>query len=253
MGINDSNKTDQFDNEQAQLVHDDVTYQGATETTAQEIDASATAILLNQTNGTQRTQVTDGTNNVAVTADEPVNTAQGLVVRNIPKVRETYSACVENLVVAASATDIFTITGSETKTVYIHKITISGTRTAHNHDVVILNKRSSLNTGGTSTVRTAVPYDSANAAATATVRSYTANPTLGTLVGNIKSTNVSFPVKQPSNAQGNGGANVPWVWEYSDIGQPLILRDNAQQIGINLNGVTVAGSNINITVEWSEE
>ena len=72
-------------------------------------------------------------------------------------------------------------------------------------------------------------------------------------MGNIKSTNVSFPVKTPSNAQGNGGASVPWEWGYSDIGQPLVLRNNTEQVGINLNGVTLAGSNINITIEWSEE
>lgn len=210
-------------------------------------------IETNQTDGTQRTQITDGTNNVAVQSTDPVNGVQGLVVRNIPRVRQTYSATVENLVIATAATDIFTITGSATKTVYIHKITVSGTRTAHNHDVLILNKRSTVNTGGAFTTRTAVTYDSLNATATAVVRAYTANPTLGTLIGNLKSTNVSFPVKTPTNAQGNGGAVVPWVWESTKDGQPITLRGVSQQVGLNMNGVSAAGSNFNITIEWSEE
>jgi hypothetical protein len=253
MGINDSNKTDQFDNEQAQLVHNDVTYQGATETTAQEIDASATAILSNQTNGTQRTQVTDGINNAAVTNDNPVNTAQGLVVRNIPKTRETYGATSLNLSVAATATDIFTITGSASKTIYIHKITVTGNRTAHAQGLVTILKRSTANSGGTSTTRTAVAYDSNNVAATAVVRAYTANPTVGTLVGEIYSRRVSFPVQTPSNAQGNGGAAVPWVWEYSQIGQPITLRGTNQVVSINLNGITIAGGILQCSIEWSEE
>lgn len=218
-----------------------------------DINTNSTTIINNQTNGTQRSQITNGSINADITADNPINTANGLVVRNIPKVRETYSACVVNLVVAGSATDIFTIQGSNTKNIYIHKITVSGTRNVHNHNVVILNKRSSINTGGTSTVITAVPHDSNNAPATATVRSYTANPTLGTLVGNLKSTTVSFPVRQPSNAQGNGGGVNPWIWEYSDIGQPITIRGNTQQVGINLNGTSIPGSNINISIEWSEE
>lgn len=253
MGINDGNKTDQFDNEQAQLVHNDVVYQGATETTAQEIDASTTAILANQTNGTQRSQITNGTINAGITADPPTNTASGLVVRNIPKIRETYGAASGNISVGTTATDVFTITGSASKTVYVHKITVTGNRTAHAHDLVQLIKRSTANTGGTSVTRTAVPYDSNNAAATATIRSYTANPTIGTEVGVIYSRRVSFPVQTPSNAQGNGGSVNPWVWEYSDIGQPITLRGTSEVLAINLNGITITGGILQFSIEWSEE
>ncbi len=183
----------------------------------------------------------------------PEAAAFGLVTRNLPYFRQTYSATVEGLVPAATPTDVFTITGSATKTVYIHKITVNGTRTAHAHDLVILNKRSTANTGGTSVVRTAVPHDSTNVAATATVRSYTANPTVGTLVGNIYSSRISFPVQTPANAQGNGGAVVPWVWDSGHDGQPIVLRGITQQVGINLNSVTITGGLLNISIEWSEE
>jgi hypothetical protein len=218
-----------------------------------DIDANGTTIINNQTNGTQRSQITNGSINVDVTADDPTNTANGLVVRNIAKVRETYGATQKSLVPAASATDVFTITGSASKTVYIHKIIVTGNRTAHAHDLIVLIKRSTANSGGTSSTLTSVSYDSTNAAATAVVRSYTANPTLGTAVGEIYAKRVSFPVQTPSNAQGNGGSVNPWQWIYSDIGQPIVLRGTSQVLAVNLNAVTIAGGNIQCSIEWSEE
>lgn len=218
-----------------------------------DIDANGTTVINNQTNGTQRTQITNGTINAAITADQPVETANALVVRNIPKVRETYGATQKSLVPATTATDVFTITGSATKTVYIHKIQVTGNRTAHAQDLVVLVKRSTANTGGTSATLTAVPYDSNNVAATATVRSYTANPTLGTAIGEVYSARVSFPVQTPSNAQGNGGAAEPWEWIYNDIGQPIVLRGTSEVLAVNLNGVTIAGGNLQVSIEWSEE
>lgn len=197
----------------------------------------------------------DGINlhHVQIRNISPSGSEYGLVVRNIPKVRETYSATAFGIVPAASATDVFTITGSESKTIYIHKIQVSGTRTAHAHNQVILLKRSTANSGGTSTTRTAVPHDSTNAAATATVTSYTANPTLGTLVGELASNTLSLPVQTPSNAQGNGGSVTPWLWEFTSIGQPLVLRGTSQVLSINFNSVTITGGNLNFSIEWSEE
>lgn len=195
----------------------------------------------------------NGSADMPLLNSDPGSSSFGAVVRNIPKTRATYSASAEGIVPAASATDIFTINGSATKTIYIHKITVSGTRTAHAHDRVILLKRSTANSGGTSVVRSIVPHDSVNDLATAVVRSYTANPTLGTLVGNIYAATVSFPAQTPSNAQGNGGASVPWQWNYVDIGQPIILRGTAQQVSINLNSVTIAGGLLHFAIEWSEE
>ncbi len=185
--------------------------------------------------------------------DSIPNGSIGLITRNIPKIRQTYAATITNITPAASATDIFTIIGSLTKTIYVHKITVTGNRTAHAHDLIRLIKRSTANTGGTSTLRTIVPFDSTNSIATAQVRAYTTNPTLGTEVGEIYSCRVSFPVQTPSNAQGNGGAVVPWIWQYSEIGQPITLRGTSELLAINLNAVTIAGGVIQISIEWSEE
>lgn len=193
------------------------------------------------------------TNYIESGNSSPSLTAQGLVVRNIPKTRATYGATSIDITPATTATDVFTITGSASKTVYIHKITVTGNRTAHAHDLLVLLKRSTANTGGTFTTRTAVPYDSDNDAATATVRAYTANPTLGTLVGEIQARRVSFPVQTPTNAQGNGGSVNPWVWEYTKDAQPITLRGTSEVLAINLNGITIAGRSLQFSIEWSEE
>src|SRR5204863_4895248 len=98
--------------------------------------------------------------------------------------KATYGASITGLVVAASATDIFAITGSATKIVRITRLRISGVRTTGTDTDIQLIKRSTANTGGTSTNPTKVAYDSNDPASTATINAYTANPTgLGTAIG----------------------------------------------------------------------
>lgn len=173
---------------------------------------------------------------------EPIRTQQ-------PELLQAYSASVVGLVVAASATDIFTITGSSSKTIRVRKIEISGTRgTATQTDIIVL-KRSTSNTGGTSTTLKNVPLDSANQSSTAVVRSYTANPTLGTLIGNIKASKIPMGVAAPGNAQSSIGQER--IYEFGR--QSVVLRGTSEVVSINLNGQTVAGSSINISIEWTEE
>lgn len=160
----------------------------------------------------------------------------------------TYSANVTGLVAVASATDIFTITGSASKTVRIRRIGVSGIATAAISAIVQLTKRSTANTAGTSGAATAVSHDSTNAAATATVLSYTANPTTGTLVGAIRSAYLGL-----SGTSGLiGGSVQEWIFSTA-YDQSVTLRGVAQVLAINLNGVTVTGGNFNCWVEWTEE
>lgn len=58
---------------------------------ATETTLSTRASSSNQINGTQRTQITNGTNNAEVTNTNPANNAQGLVVRTIPYEPATFS------------------------------------------------------------------------------------------------------------------------------------------------------------------
>jgi len=147
----------------------------------------------------------------------------------------------------ASATDIFTITGSASKTIKIRRITLSFTATSGANATVVITKRSTANSGGTSTTRDVVPWDSTNAAGTAVVRAYTVNPTLGTLVGNV----------QTSTVYASGGGtigSIPIILDYAGTAQqPLILRGVSQVVGINMNATSFTGNVARATVIWTEE
>lgn len=164
-----------------------------------------------------------------------------------PKVISTYSASAVAVVPAAAATDVFTIIGSASKTVRIRRISASVTTTAGSGLAltVQLIKRSTANTGGTSTTPTVVPYDSTNAAATAVVRNYTANPTLGTAVGTV--------VSRRARAATTGTEVPEAVWIFGGDTQPIVLNGVAQQLSINFNGATITAPVACFTVEWTEE
>lgn len=161
--------------------------------------------------------------------------------------KATYSAGVTGLVPAATATDIFTITGSASRTIKITRVAVSATQTTGGTVNVSLLKRSTANTAGTSTAVAAVAHDSTSAAATATVLAYTANPTLGTIVGSAIRTNKLFV----STATATGDDK---VWTFGDRpSQCPVLRGTTQVIAVNLNATTVTGGSFAINIEWTEE
>lgn len=166
-------------------------------------------------------------------------------------IQSTYSASATNFVTAVSATDIFTITGSATKIIKITAITATGTTTAGGGILLGLSlvKRSTNNTGGTSVIATNVAHDSTQAAATVTVRHYTANPTLGTTVGNLRSIRMVVPA---ASAQGNGSGGFA-VWDFGiRPAKPIYLRGTAEQLCISMNGTSVTGPVFAAFVEWTE-
>lgn len=183
-----------------------------------------------------------GTNECLVNVDGSVNAAP------VDGIKTSYSASVVGLVSVATATDIFTITGSATKTIRITRLEFSGTTTSGSGLGVNLSliKRSTANSAGTSSASTVVPHDSSNAAATATVLSYTANPTLGTTVGAVRTERYGFVT--------SGGSVTPLVWNFGDRpSQSIVLRGTSQVLAINLNSTSVTGPSISVSVEWTEE
>jgi len=159
---------------------------------------------------------------------------------------QTYAA-LPFVVPAASATDLATIYGSATKLVKVRRVTVSLLAGSAAAALLFLVKRSTVNTGGTSTAATRVPMDSTNAAATATVLSYSANPAgLGTSVGVIGG---EYALVATSTT---GGQSVRY--EFGGLGaQPLVLRGVAEGLAINANGVTFASGALNVLFEWTEE
>lgn len=163
--------------------------------------------------------------------------------------KQSYSAAATGIVTVANATDVFTITGSATKTVRITTISVSGTTTAGSGASIPLAiiKRSTADSSGTPATSTNVPHDSNNAAATAVVKSYTANPTLGTAVGTIRSARLEIPAV--------GGTEQPVTYDFGTRpAQAVVLRGTSEQLCINFGGsVTITTPVISFDVEWTEE
>lgn len=160
----------------------------------------------------------------------------------------TYSAA-GTITPAATATDILTIAGSATKRVRIRKISINGTQTTAGVVAFYCIKRSTLNSGGTSATPTKVPHDSTDPAATATVTSYSANPTgLGTTVGNVtvEMTTIEAPASGAMNDHFDPTRDL-------DAAKDFTLNNVNENLAINLNGVTITGGALAYTVVWSEE
>ena len=178
----------------------------------------------------------------------------GVAVAVVP--RNTYSAVALALPPAASATDIACIAGSATRTVYIDSIEISGTAGTLVTAPVTLLRRVAVDTGGTAATTTAnwantiSRNDSSFPAATATLISYSANPTINdTSPTFIESNYVTFP----TTAAGTVIVPTKWMWPNTSFSQRPTLRGAAQQICVNLNAVSITTGLLHINIQWTEE
>lgn len=160
-------------------------------------------------------------------------------------VKSAYSAVITNVVPASAATDLFTIIGSATKIVRIRNLALFGSQTVGSAVPFIVIKRSTADTGGTSTTGTAVPWSSADAAATAVVSGYTANPSaLGTSLGSLSYEIPFLPIVKDQ------------LFEYNfnlTPSQVYTLNSAAETIAINLNAATITGGSITLKMSWTEE
>jgi hypothetical protein len=169
-------------------------------------------------------------------------------IKTVAPTIASYSAGFTGLVNAAAATDVLTITGSATKTIKVTRIsfgvsTTAGSGLSFNASIL---KRSTANSGGTSTVATNVSNDSNNAAATAVVLGYTANPTTGTLVGIVRSIR--------AEAVTVGATRNQFIWDFGvGVAQPIVLRGTSQVLALNFNGITLTAPVGSYSIEWTEE
>jgi len=169
-----------------------------------------------------------------------------VMVQDLMRRALTFDASA-TVTLAATPTDVALISGSATKTVFVKKIILSGVQTTGAPVEVLIIKRSTADTTGTPVAMTAVPRDSANAAATATpISTYTANPGgLGTAVGTVRREYIMFPT---------AASGVPGTKEFvfGDGDQMVTLNGVAQQLCVNLNGVTVTGGQLCVTFVFQE-
>lgn len=211
------------------------------------IKVRITALAAVTGTATVNLQASSATSMVALDTALPAGTNTIGSVSIVSAPPATYTASVTGLAVGTLPSDIFTITGSATKTVYVTRIDIDGVQTTAGQVLVLMIKRSAANTGGTSTAPTKIPLDSLSAAASATVLAYTVNPTLGTAIGITTSARVFLPgAATVADAQG-----ISII--YGQVGeQQMILRGINQVLAVDLNSVTIAGPSINLNIEWTE-
>lgn len=145
----------------------------------------------------------------------------------------------------ATPQDVFTITGSATRSVRVTGSGICSVQTTAGINAWRLNKRSTANTGGTSSAVTRVPTDGSYPAATATVLQYTANPTAGALVGALWSGWVVSPA--PASVASILGRDV-------DLTRPaLLLTGVADVLAWNFAGAALpVGLSVQAWVAWDE-
>jgi hypothetical protein len=160
----------------------------------------------------------------------------------------SYTGGINALALAASATDVFTVTGVNGWNVYITRLAISGTATAANLAQVQIIRRITADTGGTATNPVAVVCDTSDPVAQAVLTAYTANPTLGTSTapGGL-ARSIGFAMGTPTAPIER---NVIDLWN-SGI-KPFTLRSATEQMCINFSGVTITGGIVTITIEWME-
>ncbi len=199
--------------------------------------------------------ITDGINDPAALQGGIQKTdAQGHIIAPAAVSRgegwkRTYSAYITGLVPGATPQDIFTITGVASTLVKVARLEIAGTATASATVLITLLKRSTANSGGTSTNPVKLSYDSGDTAAGATITAYTANPTAGTLVNNLRTRKLLLGATSPTTILDR------MIEEYGvRPAKCPTLRSASEVYAVNLGGVTaLAGWAFDIFIEWTEE
>jgi hypothetical protein len=155
----------------------------------------------------------------------------------------TYGAGGEVTALPASASDYVNIQGSSTRIVKIRAIRISLNNATNSNVGFRIVRRSTGNSGGTTSVITPTNYDVNDPTSTVTViQQSTAATSLGTLVGYISyhMVTASLPASFRELIYGDRGA------------KPIYLRGNGDFISIYLDPAT-SGIGFRWSVEWTEE
>jgi len=164
----------------------------------------------------------------------------------------TFMASSSAFTPGATPQDVFAITGNATTNVYVLKMGISTNQTTAGSNVWNIAKRSAANTGGTHAAPTAVPFNSNMAAASATLLQYTANPTAGTLIGNMWSGFVNAPAPATAGIGGYTGTEIDFLAN-DTYGGPVALLTAAEVLSWNFGGAALpTGLSVLAWVMWAE-
>ena len=162
----------------------------------------------------------------------------------------TYSYRAADFTPAATATDVLALVGAAGKCIRITKIGISGSATAAALLDIYITKRTTSNTGGTSSNPVATKYDSLDGTPSGTLVLYTANASgLGTGTG-LEGDKIYLPAQATPASE-----PTHWMVDYTGIEAKCpILRNASESISINLAGATLpTGTSLYLYFEWTEE
>ena len=164
-------------------------------------------------------------------------------VAPIDSPKATYVASVTGMSTTI-ASDVFRLSGSATKLVRVTAVEVACTTGAATNSRIQLIKRTTANSGGTTSAATVGAYDAQDPTATAAATGYTVASTPGTsgpTVGN-----------GPAFTAAAGSFSYAKTWG-ARPSKALVLRGTAEGLAIN-NAVAVGTSGSwTITVEWTEE
>lgn len=163
----------------------------------------------------------------------------------------TYMATSSAFTPGTSPEDVFTITGNATTNVYVLKMGLSTTQTTAGTNPWFIKKRSTANSGGTSASVTAVPLQSGNAAAAATLKQYTVTPTgVGTIVGSLWAGWVNSAKIDTAGVAGDESVTIDFE---TMLGQPVALLSATEVLSWSFNAGTLpAGLSVLAWVQWAE-
>lgn len=162
--------------------------------------------------------------------------------------RATYY-CGGNLTPYTTAATVVELIGSGTKTVRVRRIIINLKATSVGNYPISVSKNSVPASGGTSSTPAIIPSSSANAAATAVVKQYSAVPTAPTSLGNIRGGNLQITDSDTPTFIGQ------YIWTFGDMDtQAAELLGTGESLSITCNGVAVpTGASLDYVLEWTEE
>lgn len=225
--------------------------------------ASGTNVPVSQGTAANLNATVVGTGTFAVQAAEsgtwtvqPGNTANTAPwLANASNTRmATYAVDAIGYTAYATPTDMIGICGSGTKTIVITFMSMRIQSTAAALQNLYFIKRSTADTGGTATNPAGVPYDSTNAAATATVSVYTVVPgALGTAIGTLRVNEATSAVLTGTPTNSSLITNGPSAGNALTPSQPITLRGTGECLYMNYNGAALtSGFTAGYTIEWEE-
>lgn len=179
--------------------------------------------------------------------------SQGATQVNTAGLKDTYVATVVGVAPASSATDVACLGGTSTRTVQLTRVTVSGTAGTLITLPVKIQKNALADSGGTGAAASVVVrarMRSTSPGSGAVVTAYTANPTINDgAPGTVGVATLTLPV----TSAGTSSSRAVFDWGLRGGERPPTLVGTAQQICVNLSGVSVSSGLVYVDFTWTEE